>query len=301
MSSDKRLNTGLKNIVEEGIREALEVCSMKYGFSALEAMKMLNVEVIENKKKEEKESLALPLVLPLPFTGVLKEGCCKGLRQNHGLLTQCEKRVEEKYCVRCERESKKNGSGKPDSGSIEDRIIAYREGKEFRDPKGRAPVAYAKVMKKLKLTESMVKEEALRQGLVLNESDLKMPESNRGRPKKNKNLTTDTDSEVSKKKGRGRPKKAEKEVEVKKTEDLFAKLISEAKTKQTEEVEEEEEEEEEEDPVVTVKRFEFKGKKYLKTEDNVLYDADTQECVGVFNEKLQEIEECESDNEEEED
>jgi hypothetical protein len=32
----------------------------------------------------------------------------------------------------------------------------------------------------------------------------------------------------------------------------------------------------------------------------VLYDADTQECVGVFNEKCQEIEECESDDEEEE-
>jgi len=298
MSSDKRLNAGLKSVVEEGIREALKVCGMKYGFSGLEAMKMLNIEVKEKEKKEEKE-----LLFPLPFTGVLKEGCCKGLRQNHGLLTQCEKRVEEKYCVRCERESKKNGSGKPDRGSVEDRISAYREGKEFRDPKGRAPIAYAKVMKKLKLTESMVKEEALRQGLVLNESDLKMPESNRGRPKKNKNLTTDTDSEVSKKKGRGRPKKAEKEVEVKKTEDLFAKLISDAKTKQTEEVvvEEEEEEEEEEEPVVTVKRFEFKGKKYLKTEDNVLYDADTQECVGVFNEKLQEIEECESDEEEEED
>ena len=318
MSSEMKLSgsvkKGLELMVRSGIEKAIRECSVRYGFSVEEALEMLNLEIEEKKENRVKSNI------PLPFLGEVKEGCCHGLRQNHGLLTQCEMKVKEgvEYCLRCEKECKKNGSGKPDRGNIEDRLAAWEEGKEYRDPKGRAPIAYAKVMEKLKLTESMVKEEALRCGVVLKDSDLKMEEKKRGRPKKEKVLTTDTDSEVSKKKGRGRPKKEGKEVELKKTEDLFATLISEAKKsekkeeekeeeeeekeeeKEEEEKEEEEEDSDEEEAVITVKRFEFKGKKYLRTSDNVLYDADTQECVGVFNEKCQEIEECESDDEEEE-
>lgn len=304
MSLNASTKKGLELMVRSGIEEALRVCSVRYGFSLEEALCMLNVEVDSKIVSGNNVSK-----IPLPFCGVVKEGCCGGLRQNHGLLTQCEVNVKEgvEYCGRCSKECKKNGSGKPDRGNIEDRLAAWEEGKEYRDPKGRLAVGYAKVMQKLKLTESMVVEEALRQGVVLKDSDLNMVEMKRGRPKKEKVLTTDTDSEVSKKKGRGRPKKEGKEVSVKKTEDLFATLISEAKKSEKEEEEKEEEEkeeekeEEEDEPVITVKRFEFKGNKYLRTSDNVLYDADTQECVGVFNEALQEIEECDSDDEEDED
>jgi hypothetical protein len=40
---------------------------------------------------------------------------------------------------------------------------------------------------------------------------------------------------------------------------------------------------------VSVKRFEFNGKKYLKSSDGVLYDAESQEIVGKFNEGAQSI------------
>jgi hypothetical protein len=232
------MKKGLELMVSSGIEEALGICSVRYGFSLEEALCMLNVEIEE--KKDVKVSK-----MPLPFSGVVKEGCCGGLRQNHGLLTQCEVKVKEgvEYCGRCSKECKNNGSGKPDRGSIKERLAAWEEGKEYRDPKGRVAVGYAKVMQKLKLTESMVKEEALRQGVVLKDSDLNMEEKKRGRPKKEKVLTRDTDSEVSKKKGRGRPKKEGKEVSVK-TEDLFATLISEAKTKSKSEEEEEEKDKE---------------------------------------------------------
>jgi hypothetical protein len=44
----------------------------------------------------------------------------------------------------------------------------------------------------------------------------------------------------------------------------------------------------------------FQGKTYLRTADNVLYDAETQDEVGVFNEAQQKIEECELESESEE-
>ena len=46
-----------------------------------------------------------------------------------------------------------------------------------------------------------------------------------------------------------------------------------------------------------MKKFKFDGKEYLRTVDNVLYDEKTQECMGVFNEELQTIEECELEEE----
>jgi len=62
------------------------------------------------------------------------------------------------------------------------------------------------------------------------------------------------------------------------------------------EVSEEETEEEE----VKVTKFEFGGKKYLRSSKNVLYDAETQDEIGVWNEAKQEIEFAELEEEEEE-
>ena len=42
---------------------------------------------------------------------------------------------------------------------------------------------------------------------------------------------------------------------------------------------------------VTAKVFEFEGKKYLKTEEGILYDQATEECVGVWNEETKSIDE----------
>jgi hypothetical protein len=239
-------------------------------------------------------------------------------------------------------------------------MAAYLNGLEFRDPKGRGPIAYAKVVQKLKLTREQVEAEAGKFNVVLDDSDFALPESKRGRPKK---AVSDTDSETSgEPKKRGRPKKAEKPVEVSSTEDLFASLISEVKAssprpeplaaplskkeqkesdkkaaKEQKEAEKQAakdkkaqekaaskaekdskkktpkedvkpaapvpvpvEEEEEEEVVLSVKKFEFKGKMYLRTADNVLYDAETQDEVGVFNEAQQKIEECELESESEE-
>jgi len=61
--------------------------------------------------------------------------------------------------------------------------------------------------------------------------------------------------------------------------------------------------EEKEEPKVVVKKFSFEGKNYLKENGtNILYDVETQEELGVFNEaeqciELYEVEEVEVDEE----
>jgi hypothetical protein len=52
---------------------------------------------------------------------------------------------------------------------------------------------------------------------------------------------------------------------------------------------EEEEEEEDEEEVVKVKRVKINDKDYLKSSNNVLYDVDTNDAIGVWDENKQEI------------
>ena len=59
------------------------------------------------------------------------------------------------------------------------------------------------------------------------------------------------------------------------------------------------EEEYEEEDKVEVKKFEFKGVKYLRSTTNILYDATTQDAIGHWNEDKQEVEELEEEEEEE--
>jgi len=284
--------------------DVIRGCALKYNFSESEALSGVLLDVKVGRKKVVKVSKP---EVPLPFTGRVSEECCSGVRQNHGLLTQCHKLKcdSKEYCSGCQKQADKNASGKPNSGSISDRLAAFESGKEYRDPKGKAPVAYAKVMQKLKLSKEQVEEEAGKQKIELPSDLFNAAIAKRGRPKKNSAVTSDTDSEKSEPKRRGRPKKTGKPVEVSTTEDLFASLISEAKAKSPrpqplpKKAEKEEKKVEAEvEAEVKVKKFEFKGTVYYRTSDNVLYDPKTQDCVGVFNEERQEIDECEEEEEE---
>jgi len=319
-----KLIAGVAGMLEDARIETIRACAEKYKFSAEAAVLELGLCVKMGKKRERKEKIEKrekPEV-PLPFTGLIQENCCHGLKQNHGLLTQCHKKQSGsgEYCQGCQKQADKNASGKPNSGSIEDRMTAFTSGKEYRDPKGKAPVAYAKVMQKLKLTEEQVQAEAMKHNIELPAELFNVQVAKRGRPKKNPAVTSDTESESSMSSGepkkRGRPKKTGKPVEVSTTEDLFATIISEAKgnsprpepvaekkdaggKKKASKKEVKKEPEPEAEPEVKVKKFEFKGKLYYRTADNVLYDPKTQDCMGVFNEERQEIDECEEEDEEE--
>ena len=385
---------------------AINECAKLYGFDASDALGKVSIKKTEKEKKER------GVIVPLPFSGMVNEEQCQGIKKNYGLYTQCEKKKTKngEYCTVCDKQAAKNENGEPNWGKIVKRM---EEG--WRDAKGRGPVNYRKVMKKLGLTEEQVMEEATRQGVELDEAHF-AEEVKRGRPKKEKAVTSDTESEgSSSSKKRGRPKKAAKVVEVDTTEDLFATLVSgargvsevkevvtevqevvtevkevvtevkevvtevqevnesssgtesegeksegekkvktkkskeereavkaekeakkaakaeakaskdaekaakaaakdaekeakkAAKTKKVEPVKVEEvvkvvEEELEEEGEVAVEEFEFEGKKYLKSANNVLYDMETQDEIGVWNDKEKKVEplqelESESDSE----
>lgn len=76
---------------------------------------------------------------------------------------------------------------------------------------------------------------------------------------------------------------------------------SETKSCEQEKYSDEEEEEEEEEPI-KVKKFEFEGKKYKRSEpDNILYDWENDEPVGVWNPNTKTIDQLPEDSDEEDD
>jgi hypothetical protein len=69
------------------------------------------------------------------------------------------------YCKGCQSEIDKNGS--TTNGTVDQRLAC--ELMEFKDPKGRKPVAYMKIMEKQKLTREQVETEAGKQNLLIDE------------------------------------------------------------------------------------------------------------------------------------
>jgi multidrug efflux pump subunit AcrA (membrane-fusion protein) len=109
----------------------------------------------------------------------------------------------------------------PEYGTIQQRLAA--DIFEYVDPKGRKPVAYTKVMKKYKITEDQVMEEAGKFNIKINARHFVVPETDgvkRGRPK--------ADKEPKVKGAKGRPKKEKKVIMLEDDDDLFASLVAEA-------------------------------------------------------------------------
>ena len=212
----------MKVMVEEVVRE----CGLKYNFDASEALSSLScVSVSLSSSKVSKESKSKSKSLfPLPCVLSLSEESCRGLRHNGGLYTQCQVRKgAEDLCKVCSAQASKNESGKPDYGRMEDRMKVGLM--EFKDPSGRSPTAYTKVMKKHKVTEEMVLSEAEKHGVTVDRVHFEVVEESegkRGRPK-------GEPKEKSEKQSKGRPRKSKKVVEIEgETDDLFASLVASA-------------------------------------------------------------------------
>jgi hypothetical protein len=225
------LNKQLINTVQDAVRNAVTMCASHYKFDAEEAVRLLNLiemKVQRTKKaekkapKEEKEK-ALKPAFPLPFNGEFNNEYCYGLRQNNGLYTQCQttRKGEKSFCKSCQKQADKNENGKPDYGTIQDRLACGIM--EYKDPSGRSPTAYVKVMKKYKITQERAQEEAGKFNMTINELHFASTEAKKGRPK-----TEKKPKEVKEGK-KGRPKKSKKVIEVEgESEDLFASLIANA-------------------------------------------------------------------------
>ena len=225
---------------------AIQECAVRYGFSAEEALKSLNLVSLETVEVPEKKSrrarvgssrvdVEKPKVVkaafPLPYNGELNPMCCFGLRLCEGLYTQC--RVQRKgesssssssFCKVCEEVALLN-DGIPAYGTIQERKACYDSNVEFKDPKGKSPVAYSRVMRKHKLTEAQVVEEAGKLNIVINPVHFTTveTETKRGRPKAANKAPKEP------KGAKGRPKKSKKVLEIDGGEDdLFATLMAQA-------------------------------------------------------------------------
>lgn len=239
--SDK-LNREMVKVSSDLSKRCIYVLGEKFNFDAEEAIRMLGLENIKverkssSKGKKEKavKFEVVKAAFPMPFNGEFNESLCYALRQNNGLYTQCTgaRRGEGKFCKGCAGQMAKSGAEIPEYGTIQQRMSAGIF--EYVDPKGRKPIAYTKIMKKYKLTQEMVLEEAGKLNININSDHFVAPEESvkRGRPAKE-------EKEVKSKGVKGRPKKTKKVIEIDgDEEDLFASLVKTANMDESEVTEE---------------------------------------------------------------
>ena len=297
--------------------EIVRMLSNKYGFDRDEALKHLNLK--ENiVKSVEKDVTKKKSSIPLPFCGKVCEDNCEAIRLNHNLYTQCtnDKMTTingHSVCSTCEKQIEKNSNNMPTYGYISERV---EKGKEFRDPKGKAPVNYGNLMEKLNISRNEAEREAANQGVTIPEDQFEVKVVKRGRPKKDTTAvdTSGSEEEAPKsEKKRGRPKK-EKVVVTSIGNSMIKELVKEANTVVGEAVEPalmmhsepavvgipvieaEEPSANDDGDEQEVEKFSFKGKEYLKsTSDNTLYDVDSWEEIGVWNPETNTIDAVESD------
>jgi hypothetical protein len=244
----------------------------------------------------------------LPWCGSVILGKCSALKLNSGLYTQCMKNCDSAYCGPCEKLVDKNGGGAP-YGTVEDRLNC--DILEYKDPKGKQVTPYANVMKKLNIDKEEALKEAEKMGWSIPECQFELKSSKRGRPKKDtsaEDTESEAGSESGEKKKRGRPKKEKEIVTANVGEDLIASLIQESQEEKVEETspvsepvsepvkdEELQPAEIDEDDETNVVKFEIDGKTYLKSDDNVLFDMNSHDCVGLWNEESKSIDEIPDD------
>jgi len=220
------LSSTFKSLCAEKIAE----CAKLYNFDAEEAIRRLDLEftVAAVKSVAAKKSLEpTKKSFPLPFCGK-NDGCCNALKFNHGLYTQCPSILAEgtTFCNACTKASAKT-DGKMPYGTVDERLAVGLM--DYRDPKGKAPTPYCKIMKKFSLTEEMVNEEAEKQDLAVDSEHFVVVEPKKGgRPKKSESDDEAAGSDTGAAKKRGRPKKAAAVQEEGASDELFASLVAEA-------------------------------------------------------------------------
>lgn len=236
MYVSEQLTRQLVNASQDVAIRCVNVLAEKYNFDANEAIHMLGLLMIKlERKAPEKVKNAKTVKLtsakssfPLPYNGEFNDACCYALRQNNGLYTQCNgiRKGENSFCKGCASQMQKVGAEIPEFGTIQQRMAV--DIFDYVDPKGRKPISYVKIMKKYKLDEQKVLEEAGKFNMNINPQHFVVPEeTKRGRPKAEK---------APKEKGaKGRPKKSKTVLMIEgEDEDLFAALVAEANEEESE-------------------------------------------------------------------
>lgn len=235
----------------------------------------------EKTKKEPKEKKIKEVKIQLPYTGPI-EGCCKAIKKNNCLFTQCETKIENgEYCPSCAEECNANDDGKPNAGNIQDReSVPYMD---YKDRKNARVISYDKFMKKKNMTKDQVLEYTEKHGITLDESHFLEVVRKAGRPpsknsKKEKKVES-TDSDLF---GSLKESVTEK-VPASNKEKPEKKEKAEKKEKPEKNQEKKETPKETDDNVDVVKKFTYEGVKYLKSKKtHIVYNME-QDVVGKWN------------------
>jgi hypothetical protein len=208
---------GLNNMIMRIVREVITECGSIHNFDASEMIERMNMSVVvggggggsgrvsskkekivKEKKEKKEKKVVVKSKLPMPFNGSIDVNCCSALRQNQGLYTQCETSVSDGgFCKKC--------GPSQNYGTIQQRLEVGIM--EFRDPKGKSPTPFVKIMNKLKISREDVELEAYNLGIVINDIHFVSEE----------------------KKEKGRPKKPRRKIELADdSTDLFAVLVAKA-------------------------------------------------------------------------
>lgn len=185
-------------MVKEAVRESILACAEKYGFDGdAEVRHQLEKAVVVKAVKAVKEVKAKQTTkqttqeFPLPFIpSEVKEECCQGLKYNRGLFTQClsKKGESSELCKTCVKMC---------CGTVSDRLAVGLM--EYKDSKGRKPVAYMTLLNRMKKSDEEV-------DAFVKSLEFEIPEEHLIKEVKETSQVKEV-KETKKGGGRGRPKK----------------------------------------------------------------------------------------------
>ena len=175
------------------------------------------------------------------------------------------KNASHNYCKTCFKQSQANTHGFPNAGNIMQRIQCKSH--EYRDPRNKLTKPYGAFLKKMKLSREDVEKEFKEHGIEIPEefwveswpkSSLKTSKKQPSKKQPSKKpftpKVTVSDSEE------------EKEPELERVTEPITEPVA----------------EEEKTEVLKLQTIEVEGQKFLLSEDNIVYDIDTEDEIGVF-------------------
>jgi len=189
----KSLEKSVKDLICDCISEA----ALRHGFDEKEEIRLQGLENVSIResvlpsggllpkggKKHSQKHAPEGFLMPFIPESIDMNGC-RGLAYNRGLFTQCVKKrmdrlTDGKFCMSCQTQADKNASGNPDCGTIDGRLASGLY--EFKDPKGRSPVSYLKVLAAKGVSPENVASEAAKLNIVIPEEHLVKTSTRRGR------------------------------------------------------------------------------------------------------------------------
>ena len=230
----------------------------------------------------------------LPFCGKIVEEECHAIRKNHGLYTQCtmSRLSGETLCKTCHSHLMKKGE--LSYGTVENRESLLSKVKVVR---------YSTVMLKLGISREEAEDSACSLGWSIPEVEFEKEDKKRvGKKAKVDPVVSSSDDDGAvKPKKKGRKKKDRRVTSAaEEGDDLISSLIEQAEEEEGGNAEaastpdtESNPPEEEDEESVNVRKFEHDGVTYYRDDEGRVFDPDTEELIGKWDEKSCKIVEME--------